>query len=133
MIDVENRVYTKVSEAIPGVDMHSVNPAVIEKLPCVAFYELDNFVYTPSITLDNRENHAVITFEANVYSLKKTEAKEIAEIVDNVMSGMGFVRMVKTVAPNIDRTVYRLTMRWEGVVDTGRDNGSFTEHMVYKR
>ena len=135
MIDIENRVYTAVREAVKArlTNISSTRNAMVQALPAMEFYEVGNSVYTPSITLERRENHAVVSFECNIYSHEKQEAKEIAGLVDDCMAGMGFTRTLKTPTPNIDRTIYRLTMRWEGVVSRGMDKGAYTEHLVYAR
>jgi hypothetical protein len=59
-------------------------------------------------------------YECNVYSDKengkKAEAKQIADIVDNAMQSMKFTRTMRSQIPNQDRTIYRVTMRFEAVV-----------------
>ena len=47
---------------------------------------------------------------------KKAEAKSIADIVDATMLSMKFSRNMRSQIPNIDRAIYRVTMRFEAVV-----------------
>ena len=46
---------------------------------------------------------------------KKAEARNIANIVDAAMQGMKFTRTFMNPLPNLDRTIYRITLRWEAI------------------
>lgn len=126
MIDVENYVYTQVRNAIlaafPNTDVSSEyteNPAAF---PHVCLEMTDSTVNAEYMTASNREFATDQTFTANIFSntaTAKTDAKKLAEIVDGVMSGIGFRRSMYLRTPNIDRTIYRLTLRFTGTVSIG--------------
>lgn len=91
------------------------------KFPAATIEEINNSVYKRMSTL-NIENAANVLYEVNVYSnkvgYKKAEAQEIMEFIDNIMSGLGFTRTMCNPLPNLaDATIYRLTARYEAVVD----------------
>ena len=99
MIDIENAVYTQVRNAIKDVfsnvdisNEYTDNPA---SFPHVSFEMSDNAVHAPSMTANCREFAANQTFTANVYTTsaqRKSDAKAIADVIDGVMSGLGFRR-----------------------------------------
>lgn len=139
MIDIENIVIDKISKAVKAEFKDaSVSGEYIESpktFPFVSISEVDNYVYRRSQSLDNIENHALISFECNVYSnkinAKKKEAKQIASIIDSKMGSMGFTRTFRSQVPNIDRTIYRIVMRWSGVVSQPIETEEGTYFNVY--
>lgn len=91
------------------------------KFPAVTIEEVNNSVYQRMRTL-NIENAASVLYEVNVFSnkigYKKAEAQEIMSFIDEIMSGLGFTRTMCNPLPNLaDATIYRLTARYEAVVD----------------
>ena len=123
MIDKENEVYTRVNEIVmdkfPKANMDSEYVSFPAGFPHVSLYQSDS--YTPSNREDNslKPKFAVITFDVNVYSNKKTgkkqECKKIMNEIDDVMHSMNFRRIVMTPVPNLnDSTIYRLTARYQG-------------------
>lgn len=127
MIDVENMVFNAVATALrteyPNMSIYGEyieNPA---SFPCVTLVEENNVTYRNSLTEDHRENHARLEYVANVYSNKqngkKAEAKHISDIIDNTLQDLNFVRLMRSQVPNTDRTIYRITLRYEAVVDKG--------------
>lgn len=141
MIDVENIVVDKISKAVKlNFKDAYVSGEYIEtpkSFPFVSISEVDNYIYKRSQTLDKIENHALVSFECNVYSNKtngkKKEAKQIAAVVDEVMASIGFTRTFRNQVPNIDRTVYRILMRWTGVVSQPIETEEGTYFNVYWR
>lgn len=76
------------------------------------------------------ENAASVLYEVNVYSnkigYKKAEAQEIMSFIDEILAKLGFTRTMLNPLPNLaDATIYRLTARYEAVVD--KDNWIYTE------
>lgn len=128
MIDIENYVYTEVRNAVlaafPATDVSSEyveNPAAF---PHVCLEMTENSVDSRSMTAQKREFAASQIFTANVYansSTAKTDAKILADIVDETMQRLGFRRSMYFRTPNEDRTIYRLTMRFNGLVSSGYD------------
>lgn len=126
MIDIENYVFTKVKDSI-GTDagMSSTYERSPKSFPHIQLEMTDCSVYERGIDSGRLENFANTKFEINIYSNKangkKVECKALAHKVDDVMSGLGFIRKFFYTTPNVaDMTIYRMTMRYEGVV--GRDN-----------
>lgn len=123
MIDCENEVYTKIAtvlrESFSGIDVTGDFSNVPSGFPHVSIEQIDNR------ELRNRtDDHEMVdvVFEVNVYSntknRKKTEAKSIAKVIDDVFAGMNFRRMSLDRTPNRDDlTIYRLTARYEGRTD----------------
>lgn len=133
MIDIESEVFDTVFKALNeseyDITMSSEFVAAPASFPSVSLIELSNVPMRRTMTQELHENHAIVMYEINVYSDKargrKREAKNIAELVDNVMVSMGFVRTMYTPVPNYaDGTIFRLTMRYSAVV--GKD------HVVYR-
>lgn len=128
MNDIESYVYTEVRNAVKAVfanaDVSSEyveNPA---KFPHVCFELTNSSVLSAYIVENNREFASSQTFTANIFtntSTAKSDAKAIAEVVDATMRDMGFRRAMYLRTPNIDRTIYRLTLRYEGIVSQSAD------------
>ena len=123
MIDIENYVFTQIRNACVAFNPHiSVSGTYIDvpsSIPHVSVEETDS--YTPSSTLStsDREYSANVTYTVNIYTntaTAKSQAKEIVAVVNDAFTGMGFVRSMKQEMPNIDRTIYRIIMRFQGSV-----------------
>ena len=139
MIDIENlvcnRVFQAVNTAYPDAVCYSEYVEVPASFPCVTLYEAENRTYRPSDDNQLADHQSVVMYEANVYSDKdygkKAEAKAIADIVDATMQSMKFIRSMRSQIPNQDRTIYRVTMRFESVVGEPiiNENGTTTLRM----
>ena len=134
MIDIESAVYnavvTAVETAYPNIACTSNEAAVLESLPALQFREASNTVYKDSITLDCRENHARVMYQADIYTDgDKPLSKGIAAVVDNTMQSLGFVRTYDQSTP--DAYLCRRTMRFEAAVSKGFTNGNTTTHYVF--
>lgn len=136
MFDIESKVFDTVAKAVNAVYADAVcyseyveAPA---SFPCVTLTEDDN--YTLDAYEDNEltEHYARVTYTANVYCCdddKKSTAKSIADIIDASMQSMKFTRTMRSQMPNLDRTIYRLTLRYEAVV--GRPHTDSAGTVVY--
>ena len=125
MIDIENDVFTAVASALrtafPGIFVAGEYVRQPPSFPTVTVIENGNSVTQRYRTL-NIENAASVMFEVNVYSNKpdgkKSEAKAIAAVIDDVFSGIGFTRTMKNQVANLnDASIYRIVCRYEAVVD----------------
>ena len=128
MIDVENQVYTAVKTVLTStfstVWMTGEYVSVPPKFPAVMLIEMSNVPVRTTQSSSEQENHASIMYELDVYSNKatgkKTQAKQIASTVDQVMQSLGFCRTFLNPIPNLnDSTVYRIKGRYEAIV--GKD------------
>lgn len=124
MIDIETILFDKVARAVRTFDdaiaCYGEYVDAPEAFPCMCMYEIDNRTYARSRTLGETENHAQVTYEINIYTARndggKQQAKLIADVVDDALSGCLFTRTFRGNTPNIDRNIYRITMRYTAVV-----------------
>lgn len=138
MIDVENVIFTHLATAIrsafSGISVYGEYIETPASFPCVTVVEADNRVLESTRDLSGVEHYAKVMYEINVYTNdangKKAKAKEISNVIDNVMSGLLFTRTFRGQTPNIDRTIYRITLRYEAVVREGIEmNGKIVHQM----
>jgi hypothetical protein len=139
MIDVENIVYTNVSDAIrnafPNCECSGTYAATPPSFPFASIVEEDNYVYRESQD-ENIENDVRVMYAINVYSNKlgtnKSEAKKILAVADEAFGKLNFTRTMRSQIPNEDRTIYRLIARYEGVVHKGITEDGTTTFYVYR-
>ena len=124
MIDIENIVINKVIEELTNVfeniTVSSEETKVPASFPAIMILEKANSVYLDSRD-ENKENHANIMFQADIYdndvNNKKENCKTIAKHLDLVMQSMGFTRTMSEPIANLeDATIYRITTRYTAVV-----------------
>lgn len=120
MIDIEKLVYTNVRNALKAFNSHiSVSGTYIDvpsNLPHVSVEETDSYTPAEMLSTTDREYAANLTYTVNIYTntaTAKSYAKEIAAVVNDTFRDMGFVRAMKQELPNIDRTIYRLILRFQ--------------------
>lgn len=133
MNNIENDVFTAVAVKL-RTELGANNVFVTgeytptpPKFPCVFVYESDNF----NAGYDGC-NHEVVTgvmYEVEVYSNKqngkKTEAKNIMQTVDSVLTPLGFKRVMLQQVPNLaDATIFRLVARYSAAV---------IDNVIYRR
>lgn len=139
MIDVENIIFTRLAQALRnaynGISVYSEFVEVPASFPCVTIVESDNKVYERTRDLSGVEHHAQVMYEINVYSNKvsgkKSEAKEISNMIDGMMTNLLFTRTFMGQTSNIDRTIYRITLRYEAVVREGIEVDGKTVHFMH--
>lgn len=139
MIDVENIIFTQLATALRAayrdISVYGEFVEVPASFPCVTIVEADNQVLQYTRDLSGVEHYAKIMYEINVYSNKasgkKSEAKEISNMIDGLMTDMLFTRTFRGQTPNIDRTIYRITLRYEGVVREGVDVDGTIVHTLH--
>lgn len=119
MINIENAVFTKVREAVkafnPNITMSGIEDDSPSTIPHVAIEETNNASVTNTISTSDREYAAELTYTVNIFTntaTAKSDANAIAEVVSDAFAALGFARSMKQRMPNIDRTIYRLTMRF---------------------
>lgn len=128
MIDIENYVYTSVRNALKAYNTNvSVSGEYIptpSKFPHVSIEETDNASVASAISTSDREFAADVTFTVTIYTntdSAKSDAKALAAVVNDAFTALGFVRSMKAELPNIDRTIYRLLLRFQATVWKGFD------------
>lgn len=140
MIDIENVVFDNVKTAIllefPEAFIESTYVERPPSFPCVSLVESDSTSNTKTIEISGEIKHENLTYECNVYTNgngKKMKAKQIADIVDTAMSVKGFRRTMRSQIPNVERTIYRITMRFVGTVAQGIEDGDNIIYLIYKQ
>lgn len=139
MTNIENDVFTAVAtEAraeFPGLYIVGEYVPIPASFPAVMLYEADNYVVREGSTtrIDDfvRVMYSVSVF-SNKTSGKKSEAKAIADFIDEKMRSLGFTRTSRLQVPNLaDATIYRLESRYEAVVGDGREEGTYIIYQSY--
>lgn len=123
MIDVENHVfdyvYSSVSQVVPQGNFSSVYVPAPASFPFVTLMEMDNATDTRHLSTADDEEYAIVTYEANIYSMDKQECRMIANVLDRAMYKLNFTRLSMAFIPNLaDRTIYRINSRYQAVADT---------------
>ena len=133
MIDLESDIYDYVAKALvaahPNVNVSDQYESTLAELPAVTITESDNRVVERMRT-DNIENAVRVLYECNVYSNRaagrKSQAKQIADTLDDIMLSIGFTRTVRTSVPNApDMRMHRIVMRYEAQIGPDRDDGRY--------
>lgn len=140
MIDVENFVYTQVVNAVHAYDSRIECSgdyiSYPKAFPAVYLYEADNNINTGYITSDKIENYANVMYECQIFTAdapnKKERAKSIAKVIDGKMQEMGFLRTMVSKVPNITQNIYRIVIRWNGVLSDAIASGQESNHYVFK-
>ena len=139
MIDVENIVFTRLATALrtaySGITVYGEYVEVPAAFPCVSIVEADNAVLERTRDLSGVEHHAKVMYEINVFTNdangKKSRAKAIADVIDMQMSAMLFTRTFRGQTPNVDRSIYRVTLRYKGVVGEAVNTGNKIIYPMY--
>ncbi len=128
MISIENEVFDIAAATIkalyPKVYITGDYIKTPPSFPCVSIMETDNQVRESTADSGTLENHANVLYEVNVYSNKtsgkKSECKAIMAAIDEMMCGLGFLRVLLNPIPNEqDATVFRMVARYRAAV--GKD------------
>ncbi|MCD8201751.1 MAG: hypothetical protein LUD47_06790 [Clostridia bacterium] len=139
MIDIENAVFTRIKLAVlekyADAEVHSSYIAESPTFPCVEFVETDNRVHSRTSDTNHKENHVDLTYECNIYTTgdgAKQTAKAIAELISDSMEEIKFRRTFMRQIPNVDRTIYRLRLQFEGTADKGQpsEDGKIIYHIT---
>ena len=125
MIDIENDVYdlveSKATEHFGNLTMAGEYTRTPAKFPFASLEMKSTVPLRKSRTTDSNENHAIILFETNVCSNKKSgkkaECKKILAFIDTEMQRLGFTRIFTDSIPNRDdATIHRMVARYQAVV-----------------
>ena len=122
MIDIENQVFNYVVNALraefPNINVSNEEVETPESFPAVSIVESNNAVVAETSTLRRLpETACTLMYTVNIYSnlqvgQRRSQAKRIAEIVDDRMREMGFRRNILNPMENLDRTIYRMVGRY---------------------
>ena len=124
--DIENTVFSTVATALraefPGIFVAGETVAAPSTFPAVTLVEQDNSTYQRTLDSSGIENHAVLMYQAEVYSNlsvgKKAQCRAIMTVIDTEMQKLGFVRLGSgpMPIPNADATKYRMVARYRATI-----------------
>lgn len=123
MIDLENTIFNTVATQLrtdyPGIAVYGEYVAEPASFPCVNMWESNNSVEERHEDTSALDNYVRVQYTVQVFTntpTKKLDAKTIAEEIDTIMTTFRFRRMLLSQVPNIDRTIYRIELRYSGIV-----------------
>ena len=132
MIEMSNEMFTLLVNTLNDYDANIKTDSVYtnkpSEYPFVSLEEIDNRVYEQGSDCCETENFAEIDYEINIYTKgdsKKSKADDIAQTVDTLFNQYGFVRQFRNPIQSGDETIYRIVMRYRGVVSK--------DHTIYRR
>ena len=141
MIDIENYMFDKVATQLrtnhDGIKVYGEYVAEPVSFPCVNMWESANSVWAEGESDTSLDDYVNVTYTIQVFTnspTKKKDAKELANEIDGIMTHYQFRRTLLQQVPNIDRTIYRIELRYSGLVkrtDFGTDGN--TIYRVYPR
>lgn len=126
MIDVESQIYTPIAEALrvafPGIHVSGDYTLAPSRFPHVSIVEQDNYLSMAHVDSGDTEKIATLMYQVDVYSDKasgrKTTARSIMKVIDDLMFKKNFTRLSLNPVPNMeDTTIYRLTARYRAETD----------------
>lgn len=134
MIDVFDEIYLRILETIreeyPSAFITDEYVRVTPSFPHISIQEINNTNYLFSQDCDSVENHILLGIQIDIYTIgtqKKLIAKEIFKLVDNLLIGLKFNRILKEKMTNVDDdNIHRLVLRYEAVI--GKDNIIYSEY-----
>ena len=130
-IDKYEEVYSVLKKYLTDPETNPYNPSVTKlykatidkkKFPLITIEEITNTL--SQRTLGGNESISTVVYEINIYAINKiinkeevgnmTIARELSVLVDNVLGEYYKMRRIyNSPTPNIDETIYRITMRYE--------------------
>lgn len=130
-IDKYEEVYNTLKEYLKDVETNPYKPSVTklyketiskDNFPLVVIEEITNNLQ--SRTFGGNESISTVVYEINIYAINKmvdnkeignmTIARELSVLVDKVMGEHYRMRRIYNApTPNIDKTIYRITMRYQ--------------------
>ena len=141
MISIENLMVDKVNTAVASLKTTYPKLRVVsdyvytsETFPLISVVESDNYTHLATQDAALEDHAANVAFEINIFandSKKKSTAKKVAAAIDKCMLENLFTRTFMGQTPNVDETVFRITMRYTAVV-WPVVNGNNTTYQMYR-
>ena len=138
MTSIENKIIDAVTRAVkaayPKADVESTYVAKPSAFPHVTIWEEDNTNPMQYQGTAQSKRYASLQYIVNIYcndKTKKATAKHIADIIDGVMTDLGLLRTLRRPTPNADRTIFRMSMRYRGLVEEGITEGDTTTYIMH--
>lgn len=129
MLDFSDQVYSRLTKELRAKHGDNFYTSQMEetsppKIPAATIVQQDNSAYQKTMDFDCHENHVKVMFQIDIYTNNKNKidrrklAESIEETVSDFMIGLGFSRTMSKPIPNVsDMSIYRISMRFEGVID----------------
>lgn len=125
MIDIESQIYSPIRTALvnayDGIFVTSEPTATSAKFPAVSIVQQDNYMSINKLDNSGAERFATIMFQVDVYSNKasgkKSQCKEIMNVVDTMLFALNFTRLSLTPIPMANDGYYRLSARYRAETD----------------
>lgn len=125
MIDIESKVYSPIATALKAaysnIFVTSEPTPIPEKPLVVGIVQMDNYMSINRMDNSGRERFSTLMFQVDVYSNKQTgkksQCKEVMNVVDKMMFDMNFTRLSLTPIPSPETGYYRYTARYRAETD----------------
>lgn len=125
MIDIESKIYSPIRTALvnayEGIFVTSEPTATSAKFPAVSIVQQDNYMSINKLDNSGSERFATIMFQVDVYSNKasgrKSQCKEIMNVIDTMLFALNFTRLSLTPIPMANDGYYRLSARYRAETD----------------
>lgn len=128
MIDIENEIFTDLATLLETkfgkLNVVGEEQNAPAEFPTVSIVETDNFI-SQAYADSSEEAFSEVTYTINIYSnlkqAKKQEVKKIISEIDRYMLSKGFTRVSKQPISMNNSTIYRLIVRYSGVVSNNKE------------
>lgn len=124
MIDIESKVIDTIQKAVfafnPKAVVEDRYTASAASYPFVTVYEQNSSAPTRYEEYSDNELYTALNYEVQIYTndrYKKATARQLAFLIDGKMREMGFNRTFMNPIPNVDRTIYRIAMRYTAIAE----------------
>ena len=141
MISIENLMVDKVNTAVASLKTTYPKLRVVsdyvytsETYPLISVVESDTYTHLATQDAALEDHASNVAFEINIFANdknKKSTAKKVAAAVDKCMLENLFTRTFMGQTPNVDTTIFRITMRYTAVVWPVVD-GNNTTYQMYR-
>lgn len=122
MIDFEVKIFNKVHSAASPLCAKNgfVSKQIVKAtaFPAASLIEMDNATVRKRQSSTPRENFALVTYQLDVYAMKKSDCKAVFAAADDMMLKLNFSRMSGRYIDNPGNPdVFRYTARYEAEID----------------
>ena len=122
MIDFEVKIFNRVHASVAPLCAENmfVSKQIVRTtcFPAASLIEMDNTTVRDRQSSTPGENFALITYQLDVFAMKKSECRAVFAAADTAMLGLNFSRMSGHYIDNPDNPdVFRYTARYEAEVD----------------
>lgn len=122
MIDYEEKIFNRVHAAVAPLcaKNHFVSRQTVQPtaFPAASLIEMSNVTVRNRQTSTPIENYARLTYQLDVYAMKKRDCRNVFAKADEAMISMNFTRVSGQYIDNAGNPdVFRYTARYEATAD----------------